>query len=265
MNEDNLSTAALRENLSAMVTMSNQFSEELRTLLAQYPAYMVAMENLSQQISDCIAALMPQIRMTTQLLTPAILQMTQGTAKLLENIDFKALMGQIDTTMQQLSAVVPAAEDAVEVESTLSEFEETLDQVSSQLPQGTVDEVKANIVEPLKEKSHLSLSDSISLLGLLITVILWVLTQILPNAQLQEIIEGNGQISEQLQQSNELDEQLVETVQVLCDKVDTLSDKLDVLIEQSQNTDDLPNLPEDTSNTNGLDKATDAQNEDTSF
>ena len=39
MNEDNLSTAALRENLSAMVNMSNQFSEELRTLLAQYPAH----------------------------------------------------------------------------------------------------------------------------------------------------------------------------------------------------------------------------------
>lgn len=253
MNEDNLSTVALRENLSSMVTMSNQFSEELRTLLAQYPAHIVAMQNLSQQISDCLSALMPQIQMTTQLLSPAILQMTQGSAKLLENIDFKALMGQIDTTMQQLSATVPTAGDTVEVESTLSEFEETLDQVSSQLPQGTVDEVKANIVEPLKEKSHLSLSDSISLLGLLITVILWVLTQILPNAQLQEIVEGNGQISEQLQQSNELDEQLVEDVQVLCDKVDTLSDKLDVLIEQSQNTDDLPNLPEDTSNTKGLD------------
>lgn len=253
MNEDNLSTAALRENLSSMVTMSNQFSEELRTLLAQYPAHIVAMQNLSQQISDCLSALMPQIQMTTQLLSPAILQMTQGTAKLLENIDFKALMGQIDTTMQQLSATVPTVGDTVEVESTLSEFEETLDQVSSQLPQGTVDEVKANIVEPLKEKSHLSLSDSISLLGLLITVILWVLTQILPNAQLQEIVEGNGQISEQLQQSNELDEQLVEDVQVLCDKVDTLSDKLDVLIEQSQNTDDLPNLPEDTSNAKGLD------------
>ncbi|MDD6608605.1 MAG: hypothetical protein PUE97_02670 [Subdoligranulum variabile] len=265
MNEDNLSTAALRENLSSMVTMSNQFSEELRTLLAQYPAHIVAMQNLSQQISDCLSALMPQIQMTTQLLSPAILQMTQGTAKLLENIDFKALMGQIDTTMQQLSATVPTVGDTVEVESTLSEFEETLDQVSSQLPQGTVDEVKANIVEPLKEKSHLSLSDSISLLGLLITVILWVLTQILPNAQLQEIVEGNGQISEQLQQSNELDEQLVETVQVLRDKVDTLSDKLDVLIEQSQNTDDLPDLPENPSNTKGLDKATDAQNEDTSF
>ena len=96
-------------------------------------------------------------------------------------------------------------------------------------------------------------------------LILWVLTKILPNAQLQEIVEGNGQISEQLQQSNELDEQLVETVQVLRDKVDTLSDKLDVLIEQSQNTDDLPDLPENPSNTKGLDKATDAQNEDTSF
>ena len=265
MNEDNLSTAALRENLSAMVNMSNQFSEELRTLLAQYPAHMAAMQNLSQQISDCISALMPQIQMTSKLLTPAILQVTQETEKLFENIDFKTLMSQMDATMQQLSAAVPAAVDTVEVESTLSEFEETLDQVSSQLPQDAVDEVKATIVEPLKEKSYLSLSDSISLLSLLITFILWVLTQILPNAQLQEIIEGNGQISEQLQQSNELDEQLVETVQVLCDKVDTLSDKLDVLIEQSQSTDDLPDLPEDTSDTKCLDKATDAQNKDASF
>lgn len=260
MNEDNLSTAALRKNLSAMVTMSSQFSEELRMLLAQYPAHIVAMQNLSQQISDCLSALMPEIQMTTQLLSPAILQMTQGTAKLLENIDFKALMGQIDTTMQQLSAAVPTVGDTVEVEGTLSEFEETLDQVSSQLPQGTVDEVKANIVEPLKEKSHLSLNDSISLLGILITVILWVLTQMLPNTQLQEIVEGNGQISGQLQQSNELNEQVIEAVQVLCDKVDTLSDKLDVLIEQSQNTDDLPNLPEDTSNIKGLDKAANIQN-----
>ena len=166
-------------------------------------------------------------------------QLAKETAELFKLVDFKALMSQIDATMQQLSAAVPAAEDTVEVESTLSEFEKTLNQVSSQLPQGTADEVKATIVEPLKEKSHLPLSDSISLLGILVTVILWVLTQILPNAQLQEIVEYNGQISEQLQQSNELNEQVIEAVQVLCDKFDTLSDKLDVLTEQRQNTDDL--------------------------
>ena len=139
--------------------------------------------------------------------------------------------------------------------------------VVSQLPSDTVDAVKSSVVKPLKDKACLSRSDAIALIGVLLTFVLWVLSQVLPDTQLQEVVDGNQQISEQLQQTNELNEQVVESVQILCDevvvlsdKLDALSDNLDVLIEQGHGSYDSQNLPNDTANGESQNETTDAQN-----
>lgn len=142
--------------------------------------------------------------------------------------------------------------DPAELESDLQEFEKTLNQASSKLPQSAVSSIKTGVIAPLRSKPHLSRNDAIALFGIWISVILWMLSQSLPNKQLALIHEDSVQIKEGLNQVIELDENLVNTAQVICDK-------LDALRTQGQ---DVINLCDFTSNTkqpDSLQKAPDAQ------
>jgi len=231
---------------------------------------------ITKRIKENMPTLTSQFQIQDAIMTPAIKEALQGYSEIFKGVDFdiNELLNQAETTIQQASEPVLTTADSVEIKSTLRDFEETLDRVSPQLPSDTVDAVKSSVVKPLKDKACLSRSDAIALIGVLLTFVLWVLSQILPDTQLQEVVDGNRQISEQLQQSNELNEQsnelneqFVESVQVLCDevdvlsnKLDVLSNKLDVLIEQNQGAVNSPNPPKDTANGECLNKTTDAQN-----
>lgn len=224
---------------------------------------------ITKRIKENMPTLTSQFQIQDAIMIPAIKEALQGYSEIFKGVDFdiNALLNQAETTIQQASEPVLTTADSVEIKSTLRDFEETLDRVSPQLPSDTVDAVKSSVVKPLKDKACLSRSDAIALIGVLLTFVLWVLSQVLPDTQLQEVVDGNQQISEQLQQTNELNEQVVESVQILCDevvvlsdKLDALSDNLDVLIEQGQGSGDSQNLPNDTANGESLNETADAQN-----
>lgn len=115
MNDDNLTAAALQCSLCTTADALGQFSEKLTPLLIQQPAYAAAMENVSQQLAVCTAKLMPQTQSFAQLLTPALMRMSQETAEIWKQVDTSRLTSQINVAVHRFSDVLQTPHEADEL------------------------------------------------------------------------------------------------------------------------------------------------------
>lgn len=240
------------ENKSALPSSADTFRLLSEKMLKSNIQVSVKPNPTMQQIADTLQALAPKISNANESSVPYLEILAQETAAMWENTDIEQLINQAAFAISQDHSDDFLCTDPAELESDLQEFEETLNQASSKLPQNAVSSIKTGVITPLRSKPHLSRNDAIALFGIWISVILWMLSQSLPNKQLTLIHEDSVQIKEGLNQVIELDENLVNTAQVICDK-------LDALRTQGQDVRNLCDLTSNAKQPDSLQKAPNAQ------
>lgn len=130
----------------------------------------------------------------------------------------------------------------------LESLSSTLDRVEPYLPPDDREKCETIIKPQLKEKTHtrLTLSDALSILSILLSILFFVLGS-MPDDQAERIIQQQNKIianqEAEIAQLREDDQALLNALDSLSNSINLLTDEIELLRDKLKDSDDLPDSP----------------------
>lgn len=160
----------------------------------------------------------------------------------------------IETAMTALERIGSEAIDTASLfanssyQELLGSLADTLTQVEPYLPQEEKERCESVIRPKLSEKSRtrLTLSDALSILSILLSILFFVLGS-MPDDQAERIIQQQDEIianqEAEIAQLREEDQALLDALDSLSGSINLLTDEIELLRDELGDPDDLPNSP----------------------
>lgn len=169
------------------------------------------------------------------------------------HIDYDGIISALDTFAH---VQTPPLSDfyinlAFPSQAILDQLCETLSRVEPYLPSEEQEKCETIIKPQLKEKTHtrLTLSDALSILSILLSVLFFVLGS-MPDDQAERIIQQQDKIianqEAEIAQLREEDQALLDTLDSLSDSINLLANEVELLRDELEDSDGFPNSPSQT-------------------
>ena len=185
--------------------------------------------------------------------TSALSQAQQNIMNLCSNINYAGIEAALNAVGQLQRNLTDSISlfDSPSYQPLLNSLSATLEQVEPYLPPEKKEECETIIKPQLKEKTHkrLTLSDALSILNILFSILFFVLGS-MPDKQAERIIQQQDKIianqEVEIAQLREDDQALLDTLNSLSDSINLLTDEIELLRDELEDSDDLPDGPSQT-------------------
>lgn len=176
----------------------------------------------------------------------------QRITQLYSSINYTGIEAVISAIEQFQSNLIDTVSplDGQPYQSLIDSLVITLNQVEPYLPPEDKEQCEAIIKPAIEEKSrpHLTLSDALAILSLLITIFFGIVAS-MPDEQTERIIAQNEIIIDQhneIIRLQEEDKALLDTLNSLSNSINLLTDEVELLREELENSNDFFNSPSQT-------------------
>lgn len=172
-------------------------------------------------------------------------QAQQNIVDLCSKIDYTGIETALNVVGQIQNSLIDSASilDNLPYRSLLNSLSGTLEQVEPYLPP-EMDRCETVVKPQLEDNSrmHLTLSDALSILSILLSILFFVLGS-MPDDQAERIIQHQNKIianqEAEIAQLRKEDQALLDTLDSLSDSINLLTDKIELLQDKLEDSDNL--------------------------
>lgn len=173
-------------------------------------------------------------------------QAQQNIVDLCSKIDYTGIETALNVVGQIQNSLINSAStlDNLPYRSLMSSLSDTLEQVEPYLPPEEVDRCETVVKPQLEDNSrmHLTLSDTLSILSILLSILFFVLGS-MPDDQAERIIQQQNKIianqEAKIAQLRKEDQALLDTLDSLSDSINLLTDEIELLQDKLEDSDNL--------------------------
>lgn len=177
-------------------------------------------------------------------------QAQQNIVDLCSKIDYTGIETALNVVGQIQNSLIDSASilDNLPYRSLLNSLSDTLEQVEPYLPPEEVDRCETVVKPQLEDNSrmHLTLSDALSILSILLSILFFVLGS-MPDDQTERIIQQQEAIianqEAEIAQLRKEDRALLDTLDSLSDSINLLTNEIELLRDEIKDADDPPDNP----------------------